>query len=62
MDKKWEEMTQAEKVEDLRKDVKRIFQVLNELHSEQSALSHRVTGAASLASELAKKVERLGGR
>lgn len=39
-----------------------IFQILNELKSEQSALSYRVTGAASLASEVAKKVEQLGAR
>lgn len=62
MAKSWETMTSEEKIEDLRSDVKRIFQLLSDLKSEQAALSHRVTGAASLASEVAKKVETLGAR
>jgi hypothetical protein len=62
MRKTWEQMTPEEKIEDLRSDVKRIFLVLSDLKSENTALAHRVTGAASLASEVAKKVETLSGR
>jgi len=60
MTKKWEEMTQGEKIENLRKDVKAIFDHLKDLSSAQKALSQRLDGAASLANEVAKKVERLG--
>ncbi|HUZ91526.1 MAG TPA: hypothetical protein VMU78_06465 [Methylocella sp.] len=59
MDKTWEKMTQTEKIEDLRKDVKAIFQHLNDLQASQSNLGHRLDGVFSLASEAAKKVERL---
>jgi hypothetical protein len=59
MPKTWEQMTQPEKIEDLRRDVKAIFEVLNELASGQRALGQRLDSAASLALEVSKKVDRL---
>ena len=55
-------MTSAEKIEDLRKDVKAIFQHINDLSAAQRALGRQLDGAASLASEVSKKVERLMSR
>lgn len=62
MPKTWEKMTQAEKIEDLRRDVKAIFQHLNDLQASQSKLGHRLDDVFSLASEAAKKVESLTPR
>jgi hypothetical protein len=58
MAKTWEQMTQAEKIEDLRRDVKAIFEALNELALGQRALGQRLDSAASLALEVSKKVDR----
>jgi hypothetical protein len=33
MPKQWEEMTQAEKIEELRNDVKRVFDLLNQFQA-----------------------------
>jgi hypothetical protein len=62
MDKKWDDLSPSEKIEDLRSDVKAIFQHLNELSAGQRALNQRLDGAASLASEVAKKVDALTRR
>ena len=62
MAQKWEDLTQSEKIEDLRTDVKSIFQHLNELSAGQRALSQRLDRAASLASEIAKMVDALALR
>jgi hypothetical protein len=62
MDEKWGDLTQSEKIEDLRKDVKEIFGHLNELSAGQRALNQRLDGAASLASDVAKKVDALTRR
>jgi Ni,Fe-hydrogenase III large subunit len=60
MPKNWEEMTEAEKIEDLRKDVKTIFQHLNSITESQRQITHRLDQIGSLANEVYKKVERLG--
>jgi hypothetical protein len=62
MDKKWDRMTTDEKLDALREDVARAFNAINDVNRELTALAHRVTGAASLASEVAKKVETLAER
>jgi hypothetical protein len=59
MAKTWEHMSQEEKIEDLRKDVKAIFEHLNDLKGSQNHIVRRLDGVFSLASEVAKKVERL---
>jgi hypothetical protein len=53
MTKTWEELTEPEKIEDLRKDVKAIFAQLNDIIETQSQLGLRLDKAASLLSEVA---------
>jgi hypothetical protein len=62
MAKNWDDLTQSEKIEDLRKDVKAIFGHLNELSESQRALNQRLESAVNLASEVAKKVAALARR
>ncbi len=50
--KTWEKMTEAEKVEDLRKDVVRIFSALREIASDVGDLR-------TMVSEVAKKLDSL---
>ena len=50
--KTWEKMTEAEKVEDLRKDVVRIFSALREIASDVGDLR-------TMVSEVAKKLNSL---
>ena len=50
--KTWEKMTEAEKVEDLRKDVVRIFSALREIASNVGDLR-------TMVSEVAKKLNSL---
>ena len=52
MKKTWEKMTEAEKVEDLRKDVVRIFSALREIASDVGDLR-------TMVSEVAKKLDSL---
>ena len=52
MKKAWEKMTEAEKVEDLRKDVVRIFSALREIASDVGDLR-------TMVSEVAKKLDSL---
>jgi DNA-binding ferritin-like protein len=59
MPRTWEKMTQEEKIEDLRNDVKSIFRHLNDLTQTQHAIAKRLGEIASLANEVAKKVEHL---
>jgi hypothetical protein len=48
MTKTWEQLTQSEKIEDLRKDVARIFKILTELRDavaqDQSGLKQQIDG------------------
>jgi hypothetical protein len=46
MARTWEQLTQAEKIEDLRQDVKRIFDALRSLSSDVDLLSHLVSEVA----------------
>jgi hypothetical protein len=62
MEKKWQEMTQSEKIDALRKDVKAIFHHLNDLSAAQHTMSRRLDSAASLAFEVSKKVDALTKR
>jgi hypothetical protein len=41
----WDELTEAEKIADLRSDVKRIFTVLREMAEEQDRLTDQVSEA-----------------
>ena len=50
MKKTWEQMTEAEKVEDLRNDVVRIFSALREIASDVGDLR-------TMVSEVAKKLD-----
>ena len=52
MKKAWEKMTEAKKVEDLRKDVVRIFSALREIASD-------VDDLRTMVSEVAKKLDSL---
>ena len=52
MKKTWEKMTEAEKTEDLRKDVVRIFSALREIASDVGDLR-------TMVSEVAKKLNSL---
>ncbi len=52
MKKTWEKMTEAEKTEDLRKDVVRIFSALREIASDVGDLR-------TMVSEVAKKLDSL---
>ena len=38
VDKKWEELTGPEKIEDLRKDITRIYRILTELRDEAAVM------------------------
>lgn len=62
MPKTWEQMTQAERIEDLRNDIKTIFSTLNEIRTEQQNLAFRLNGAVSLVSEVADAVKKLEKR
>jgi uncharacterized protein YoxC len=62
MAKTWDKMTDSEKIEDLRKDVKTIFGHLNEIRDAQNDLASRLNGAVSLLSEVADAVKKLEKR
>lgn len=57
MPKQWEEMTQAEKIEVLRSDVKRIFELLNRF---QAAIAKIESDATSWLAEAEQKVDQSG--
>lgn len=57
MTKKWDEMTQEEKIEALRTDVTTIFKHLNELSSRQRELGQRLEQVVNLAREIGRKVD-----
>lgn len=57
MAKQWEEMTQSEKIEDLRTDVKRIFRLLNEF---KDAITKVESDATSWLAEAEDRVDQFG--
>ena len=62
MAKTWEQMTQAEKIEDLRRDVVRLFDAYNDLSRRLTAGSAHLGQVATVASEAARVVEGLKAR
>lgn len=56
MPKTWEQMTDAEKIQDLRNDIKRLFKVVSDISFLHSEAFHR---ADQKASEVAKEIENL---
>jgi chromosome segregation ATPase len=59
MTKTWEQMTEAEKIEDLRRDVVRIFRVLNSIDHSLSALAAHLDQAQKTAREASTAVSAL---
>ena len=54
--KTWEQMTQAEKIEDLRRDVKRLFTAANTIETKLSDLQSGTSGDLK---KLAERVDQL---
>lgn len=68
-EKKWEDLTQSEKIEDLRNDVVRIFKLLTEFQaaiaSDQSALKSQIQTTqvwGPWLNSLQKRIEALEGK
>jgi hypothetical protein len=59
---RWGDMTENEKLDMLKKDTERLFDITNDLTEAVKNLAHRLDGVFSLASEAAKKVEHLPPR
>jgi archaellum component FlaC len=59
MAKNWNEMSYAEKCEDLRKDIKRLFEAVNSITGEVTFLRGNQNEMRSTLSEVAKAVEKL---
>lgn len=59
MAKNWKELTQAEKIEDLRQDVERIFGLLTDMVNGQRSLAAKHRGTVTKLNEVAKAVEAL---
>ncbi len=66
MGKKWEEMTQEEKIDDLRRDVKTIFSHLNMVKNDVQLLAGKLNEHATIltrvqkaAKIVAEKIEQL---
>jgi hypothetical protein len=57
MQKQWEELTQAEKIEELRNDVKRIFDLLNQFHA---VIAKMESDATSWLAEAEDRVDQFG--
>jgi len=60
MDKTWDQMTAAEKIEDLRRDMLRTMQTVNAWTQSQAALGqdhHRLSNFVNGVAEAVKKVE-----
>lgn len=62
MAKTWEQMTQAEKIEDLRRDVVRLFDAYNDLSRRLTAGSAHIGQLSTIASEAYRAVEELKAR
>ena len=59
MAKTWEQLSHAEKIEDLRADVARIFLALREMASEQDHLRGQVFEAIKRLDSIASKIDGL---
>jgi hypothetical protein len=59
MPKTWVELTESEKIEDLRKDVEKIFGVLNALIADVRNNHARINGLDTKLSEVSGAVSRL---
>jgi hypothetical protein len=57
MPKQWEEMTQAEKIEELRNDVKRVLDLLNRF---QAAIAKIESDATAWLAEAEQRVDQSG--
>jgi hypothetical protein len=57
MAKQWEEMTQTEKIEELRNDVNRILDLLNQL---QATVANMKTDATTWLTEAEQRVDQFG--
>jgi hypothetical protein len=57
--KKWEELSHVEKIEDLRKQVKRLFAVANNITATQDNAASQISGIKLTLNEIAKAVEQL---
>ena len=68
-EKKWEDLTQPEKIEDLRKDVVRIFSILREFQDaiaqDQSALKSQIQTMKQwgpMLNDLQKRIDQFEGK
>jgi hypothetical protein len=56
-EKTWEELTQSEKIEDLRKDIVRVFSALTSIASDVEALRGKVSEVAKNLDSLSKSTK-----
>ena len=61
MPKTWEEMDDGEKIEDLRRDVIRIFDVLNALVADVRNSHDRTNTLETKMNEVSREISRLSG-
>lgn len=59
MEKKWQDLTQSEKIEDLRADVKKIFSVLIATQETMRTLNNKIADSINLANEALELVNTL---
>jgi hypothetical protein len=62
MSKTWDEMSQSEKIEDLRRDVVRLFDAYNDLSRRLAAAGTHLGRIETIATEAAKSAEELKAR
>ena len=62
MEKQWEEMTQEEKIEDLRRDMKKTMDTVNAWIAQTQQLGAFHNDLMKKVSEVSKLVESLAGR
>jgi hypothetical protein len=59
VEKKWQDLTQSEKIEDLRADVKKIFSVLIATQETMRTLNNKIADSINLANEALELVNTL---
>jgi|HubBroStandDraft_1064217.scaffolds.fasta_scaffold398503_1 hypothetical protein len=59
MEKKWQDLTQSEKIEDLRADVKKIFSVLIATQETIRILNNKIADSINLSNEALDLVNSL---
>lgn len=62
MAKQWKDLQPAEKIEDLRRDIERIFRLLTEISEKMGALAALQRGTDTMTKEVAKAVEKIEQR